>query len=132
MDQITTHATTSRVGSAAEAPAAPVDAIDFLQPNSDFEDALRSTKESSSRFRLFYHLAYLQAFGKTAPYGRLSEKTIERISFVLDETIPSSFTNPVGRSSFFSISRPRQMRCASAAKPQLSQLAFRKLALLAA
>ena len=101
MDQITTHATASRVGSAAEAPAAPEDTIDFLQPNSDFEAALRSTKDSESRFWLFYHLAYLQAFGKAAPYGQLSEKTIERISFVLDEPVPSSFTNPEGRRTFF-------------------------------
>ncbi len=53
MDQITTHATASKMGSAAEVPAAPEDTIDFLQPNSDFEAALRSTKDSESRFWLF-------------------------------------------------------------------------------
>jgi hypothetical protein len=60
MDHITPRATASGVGSAAGAPAALEGTIDFMQPNSDFEAALRSTKESSSRFWLFYHLAHLQ------------------------------------------------------------------------
>ncbi len=94
MDQTTTRATASRMGSAAEAPE---DTTEFLQPNSDFEAALRSTKDSESRFWLFYHLAYLQSLGMEAPYSRISEKTIERISFVLDEPVPCSFTNPEGR-----------------------------------
>ena len=56
---------------------------------------------TSSRIWLFYHASYLEAFGRAAPFRRVSEKAIERIVFILDEEIPEPFKNPEDRSSFF-------------------------------
>lgn len=45
--------------------------VDLLQPNPKFDDILGQTKERSSRFWLFYHAAYLEAFGRLSPFARL-------------------------------------------------------------
>lgn len=44
------------------------------QPNPKFEEVIRYSKDPSSRFWLFYHACHLEAFGRTAPFGRLPEE----------------------------------------------------------
>ena len=76
------------------------DDLDFLQPNPKFEELIRYSKNPSTRFWLFYHASYLEAFGRTAPFGRLPEHVVERIALVLDESIPEPFKNPGDRRTF--------------------------------
>ncbi len=101
MTDSTTLAAQVKPGSTSRPKSVSEEAIYFLQPNPKFDAVLRSTKESSSRFWLFYHASYVEAFGKSAPYGQLSDKVIKRISTILGEEIPSDFKNPESRRTFF-------------------------------
>jgi hypothetical protein len=87
---------------AHKAPTSPWSGedLEFLQPNPKFEEPIRYSKDPSSRFWLFYHACHLEAFGRTAPFGRLPEPVVDRIALVLDESVPESFKNPGDRRTF--------------------------------
>ena len=58
------------------------DPLDFLWPNPKFEKVLRYAQEAKSRIWLFYHAAYLEAFGRSAPFRRISDDALRRICVI--------------------------------------------------
>ena len=77
-----------------------VDDLEFLQPNPKSEQLIRYSQDASSRFWVFYQACHLEAFGHTAPFGRLLAHVVERIARLLDESVPEAFKNPGDRRTF--------------------------------
>jgi len=79
----------------------PDDLRTLFQSNEKYEPVLRYAYGREARIALFYHAAYLENFGRSAPYSPIPAAVIEHIASVLGENNPAPFKYPDARQTFF-------------------------------
>src|SRR5262249_28348791 len=72
-----------------------------LPAEPQLDAVLRGAQGTVSRIALVYHAAYLEACGRSAPYGPIPLEIREQIAALLDEKVPYPFVYPEERRTFF-------------------------------
>src|SRR4051812_21352377 len=81
---------------------APEEYRQVFRPDPRFAPVLRYAKGAVNRIALFYHAAYLEAFGQSPPYSPIPEPLADHIAEVLEERdAPSPLPYPDSRRTFF-------------------------------
>lgn len=73
----------------------------LFPPDPRIQEVLKYAKGSVNRIALFYHAAYLEAFGQTPPYAPIPGALVGHIAEILGEITPATLPYPDARATFF-------------------------------
>jgi TnpA family transposase len=73
----------------------------LFQMHDRYEPVLRYAHGTEARISLFFHAAYLENFGRSAPYSSIPKALVEHIAAIFGEVLPTSFVYPGARRTFF-------------------------------